>query len=44
MVDSFYHRTFKSLKKLHFWRDNLKIVPSSTQRYDGCHYVTLLNL
>ena len=35
MLDSIYHRTFRFLKKTHF---------GITQRYNGCHYVMLLNL
>ena len=30
--------------KSHFWRENFKILPSFVQRYNGRHYVTLLNL
>ena len=34
------HMPLKSIKKSHFWRDNVKIVPSFTQRYNGRHNVS----
>ena len=43
MLDSFYHRALKLLK-IAFWRENVKILPSFTLRYNGGHYVWLLNL
>ena len=27
-----------------YWREIVKILPSIMQLYNGCHYVTLLNL
>ena len=44
MLDSVYHRTSKLLNNLIFWPVNVKISPSFAQRYNGCHYVMLLNL
>ena len=44
MFDSIYHRTLTLFKKSLFWRINVKILPSFTQRYNGRHYFTLLNL
>ena len=45
MFDSIYHMTLKFYTlKITFRRENIKIVPSFTQRYNGHHYVTLLNL
>ena len=43
MLDSTYHMTLNYLK-ISFWRENLNILPSLTQRYNGHNYVTLLNL
>ena len=41
MLDSIYHRTLDSyFKKSHFWSENVKILPSFTQRYIGRYYVT----
>ena len=40
MLDSIYHMTLK----LHFWHENVKILSSFTQRYDGRHCIILLNL
>ena len=34
MVDSIYHMTLKLIKKSHFWRENVKILPSLTQLYN----------
>ena len=31
-------------QKSHIWRENVMILSSFTQRYNGRHYVTLLNL
>ena len=42
MIDSIYHMTLK--KNLHFLTENVRIYPSFTQRYNGCHYATLQNL
>ena len=39
MLDYIYHVTYSYLKS-HFWRENVKILPSFTQHYDGCHNVT----
>ena len=39
MLDSIYHDN-RITQKSHFWRENVKIMPSFMQR----HYVTLLNL
>ena len=44
ILDYIYHMTSKSLKHCIFWRENNKILSSFTQRYNGRHYVTLLNL
>ena len=41
MLDSIYHITLKLLKNHIFGVKNVK---SFTQRYNGCHYVMLLNL
>ena len=30
--------------KSHFWSENVNNLPSFTQRYNGRHYVTFLNL
>ena len=30
--------------KSHFWRENVKILPSFTQRYNGRHYVEATSL
>ena len=40
MIDSFYHMTLNELE-FHFWRENVKILSSFTQRYNGRHHVTL---
>ena len=40
MIDSFYHMTLNELE-FHFWRKNVKILSSFTQRYNGRHHVTL---
>ena len=40
MLKSIYHMRLKS----HSLCENCKILPSFTQCYNGCHYVTLLNL
>ena len=44
MLDSIYHLTLTLLitKKSNFWHENIKILPSFTQCYDGRHFVTLL--
>ena len=34
MLDSIYHMTFK-LTKIAFWRENIKILPSFAQHYNG---------
>ena len=44
MLDSLYHMALKLLKNLIIRVENVMIVPSYTQRYDGRHNVTLLNL
>ena len=43
MLDSVYHMTLKLLKKYHFWCENIKLLPSFTQRYNGRHFTTLVN-
>ena len=43
MLDSIYQMALKLLK-IAFWRDNINILSSFTQRYNGRHYVRLLNL
>ena len=43
MVDSIYHMTLKLLKNRIFWRENIKILQSFTQRSIGRHYVSLLH-
>ena len=35
ILDSIYRMTLKLIKKSHFWRENVKILPSFRQRYDG---------
>ena len=40
MLDSFNHMTLKLLKNCIFWRENVKILPSFTQRYNGRHNVS----
>ena len=40
MLDSIYHMTLKLLKKSLSWCENVKILPSFMQRYNGRHYVT----
>ena len=40
MLDSIYHMTLKLLKNCIFLRENIKILPSFTQRYSGCHKVS----
>ena len=42
MLDSTYHK--KKTRKSLFWRENVKLLQSFTQRYNGRHYVTLLNM
>ena len=37
MLGSIYHMTLKSIKKSHFLRGNVKILPSFSQRYNGRH-------
>ena len=44
MLGSIYHMTLKILKNPIFGVKNVKIFSSFTQRYNGCHYATLLNL
>ena len=45
MLDSIYHMTLKKITlKSQFWHENVKILLYFTQCYDGCHYVTFLNL
>ena len=41
MLDYVYHRTSKLLK-IAFRRENVKILPSFMQPYNGCHYTTNL--
>ena len=43
MLDSIYHTTLKLLK-ITFWRENIKILPPFTQRYNGRHYVLRLSV
>ena len=43
MLEYFYHMTLKVLK-IKFRRKSVKILPYFTQRYNGRHYVTVLNL
>ena len=42
MLDSSNHIIF--LKNHIFWHENVKVLLSFTQHYNGRHYVTLLNL
>ena len=42
MLVSIYHMTLKSRKKLHFWHEMSRFLPSFTYCYHGRHYVTLL--
>ena len=44
MLYSIYHMTLKLIRKSHFLPENIKILPSLTQRYNGRHNVTLQNL
>ena len=44
MLNFLYHMALKLLKNLIIRVENVKLVPSYTQRYDESHYVTLLNL
>ena len=39
-LDSIYHMTLKLIKKLYFWREHVKILPSFTQRYNAHHNVS----
>ena len=39
MLDSIYHMT--NTLKSHFWRKNVMILPSFTQRYNGRHNVSV---
>ena len=41
MLDSIYHMTSKLLKNV-FWPENINILPSFTQLYNGHHHSTLL--
>ena len=40
MLDFIYHMTLKLIKNAFFWRGNVKILPSFTQRYNGRHNVS----
>ena len=40
MLDFIYHMILKFIKKRIFWRGNVKILPSFTQRYNGRHNVS----
>ena len=46
MLDSIYHMSLKITLESHFWRENVKILPSLTQRYNAIlvslHYATNL--
>ena len=44
LLDSNYHMKLKLLKNQIFGVKNVKILPYFTQRYNGRHYITLLNL
>ena len=37
MLDSINHVTLKLIKNHVFWRENIKILPSFTQHYNGGH-------
>ena len=44
MLDSIYHNyEVKIILSSHFWRENVMILPSFSQRYNERHYVTLRN-
>ena len=43
MLDSNYHMKSKSLKT-RFWHKNVKLLPPVTFRYNGRHYIMLINL
>ena len=43
-LDSIYHKTLRLLKNHNFGREDVKILPSFTQCYNGRHNVMLLNL
>ena len=41
MLDSFQlSHDIKINEKSYFWRENINNLPSFTQCYNGCHYVT----
>ena len=44
MLDSIYHMTFKLIKNHIFGVENVKILQSLRQRYNGRYYVTSENL
>ena len=44
MLDSIHHITLKLLKIAYFWHEYIKILLYFTQRYNGRHYDTSLNL
>ena len=39
MSDSMYPMTLKLLKKSHLYHNNVNILPSFAQRYNGGHYI-----
>ena len=43
MLVSIYHMIFK-LHEIAFWREHFNMLLSSTQLYNGRHYIMLLNL
>ena len=43
MLDSIYHMPYFFFSKSRFLSENVKILPSFMQRYNGRHYATLLN-
>ena len=38
MLNSFYHRILRLLK-ITFWHENVMLLPSFTQHFNGCHFV-----
>ena len=44
MLDFIYHMELKLIRKSFFWYDNINILSSFTERYNGRLYVMLLNV
>ena len=43
MLDSMYNKTVKLLKNHIFLHENVKILPSFTQRFNGCNIINSIN-